>query len=120
MRPRRSMAPAGLREASLGKNDNGCLFIVTEMCAGSAMKQRRPLVAAEAAPAGTWFQKLSHSSEVVKANFMHICEELARFTSRTIVEKSFFHTTWFILDLLYCTKIGSEFPSVVHLVFSRH
>lgn len=53
------LAGTGLREASLGKNDNGCLFIVTEMCGASDMKQRRPLAAAEAAAAGTWFQNLS-------------------------------------------------------------
>lgn len=53
------LAGAGLREASVGKNDYGCLFIVTEMCGASDMRQRRPLAAAEALAAGTWFRKTS-------------------------------------------------------------
>lgn len=59
------LAGTGLREASLGKNDNGCLFIVTEMCGAGDMKQQRPLAAAKAAAAGTWFQNLIQNTEAV-------------------------------------------------------
>lgn len=64
------------------------------MCAASYMKQRRPLFVAEVAAAGTRFQKVIRSTEVVKANLMHICDKLASFTS-------------------YCRKIAPWFPSVV-------
>lgn len=105
------LAGTGLREASLGKNDNGCLFIVTEMCGASDMKQRRPLAAAEAAAAGTWFQNLSRSrsAEAVLAEFAPALTNLASkvahtapFTSFTAVEN-----TLCISDVLYCTKIQS-------------
>lgn len=117
------LAGTGLREASLGKNDNGCLFIVTEMCGVSDMKQRRPLAAAEAAAAGTWFQNLSRSAEAVLAEFTPALTNLASkvahtapFTSNTTVEKSFRTPCAF---LTYCIALRFSLWSPSGVYFGR-
>lgn len=73
----------GLRKASLGKNDNGCLFIVTEMCGASDMKQRRPLAAAKAASVGTWFPNLCRRADAVLAKFTD--EEASKVTHSALL-----------------------------------